>query len=608
MFFYSIDRNILLLLCNQNKEIMKKIYLLVLCLPLILNAQDYTEINTNITPLIFAAADFADFDNDGDQDLAVIGVNADFADMTKIYRNDNGVFTDILAALPPMHMGALNWVDYDSDGDFDLFCSGQDYASTAYAALFKNTNGVFTNALVNLPLGFWNSAGWGDYDNDGDLDLAYSWYAENVGHSTIFRNDGGSFVDIGFSMQGLTAGSMEWGDFDSDGDLDLLHTGTTTDFSKTPVNLYINEEGNFSLFQFPFLDCAWYNNVLWSDIDNDGDLDIVYVADEDDQYYFVYYENIEGSFELNYTGLDGVRTSNGNIGLVQGDIDNDGDVDFVMTGDNPNYAKSTKIYINNNGAFTALDHSIPGFGSGSLDLTDLDNDGDLDLYMTGYDPASNADVGVFINNSNSNTYSLNEAPQPPSELSVELDGNSVLLSWQPATDDHTPQESLTYNLYVGSSPGSADIICAQSVINSDQENFGFHFVPKPGNGQMSLQHMISQLADGQYYWSVQAIDQSGVPSVFAEEQSFQVGDVTQLNTLEAAVQVYPNPATDFVWVKETEAGFSIEIYNISGQLIFQQKATTSQLQLDLSGYSSGNYLIKVNNGNSIKTEELHIVR
>jgi hypothetical protein len=558
--------------------------------------------------LIFAAADFADFDNDGDQDLAVIGVNADFADMTKIYRNDNGVFTDILAALPPMHMGALNWVDYDSDGDFDLFCSGQDYASTAYAALFKNTNGVFTNALVNLPLGFWNSAGWGDYDNDGDLDLAYSWYAENVGHSTIFRNDGGSFVDIGFSMQGLTAGSMEWGDFDSDGDLDLLHTGTTTDFSKTPVNLYINEEGNFSLFQFPFLDCAWYNNVLWSDIDNDGDLDIVYVADEDDQYYFVYYENIEGSFELNYTGLDGVRTSNGNIGLVQGDIDNDGDVDFVMTGDNPNYAKSTKIYINNNGAFTALDHSIPGFGSGSLDLTDLDNDGDLDLYMTGYDPASNADVGVFINNSNSNTYSLNEAPQPPSELSVELDGNSVLLSWQPATDDHTPQESLTYNLYVGSSPGSADIICAQSVINSDQENFGFHFVPKPGNGQMSLQHMISQLADGQYYWSVQAIDQSGVPSVFAEEQSFQVGDVTQLNTLEAAVQVYPNPATDFVWVKETEAGFSIEIYNISGQLIFQQKATTSQLQLDLSGYSSGNYLIKVNNGNSIKTEELHIVR
>ena len=586
---------------------MKKICLFICCLPLFLNAQNYVEISTDILPLTFASADFADYDNDGDQDLVVIGADSDFVDQTIIYRNDDGVFTDIMASLPNMHMGAVNWVDYDSDGDFDLFLSGQDYATNAYATVFENNDGNFTDAMINIPQGFWNSAGWGDFDNDGDLDLAYSWYTESVGHSAIFRNDDGVYVDMGIFMQGLTAGSMEWADFDNDGDLDLLHTGTTTDFTKTPVKLYVNNDGNFSEGQFDFLDCAWYNNVLWSDMDNDGDLDVVYVADEDEQYPFVYYVNTAGSFELNYTGLYGVRTSNGNIAVAQGDIDNDGDLDFVMTGDNPGYSKSTKIYINTDGVFTALDHSIPGYGSGTVDMTDLDNDGDLDLYFTGFNQASTPIVGVFINDSNSNTYSTNEAPDTPTELLTEIDGNNVLFSWQPATDDHTPQESLSYNLYVGSSPGSADVICAQSIIDESSEDFGFHFFPKPGNCQMSLQHMFSDLPDGQYYWSVQAFDQSGMSSVFAEEQSFQVGDLTLVNHLQESLHIYPNPASEYVWV-EIDEDFLVEIYNMSGQLVLVKQDLNAKTALNISVLRPGNYIIKLRSQHQTFTKELNIIR
>jgi len=587
---------------------MKKILYFICCLPLFLNAQNFVEVSTDILPLTFASADFGDYDNDGDQDLVVIGVTGESEDKTIIYRNDDGVFTDIMASLPVMHMGAVNWVDYDMDGDLDLFCSGQDYAFNYYAVIFKNSDGNFGETNINLPVGFWNSAGWGDFDNDGDMDLAYSWYSESTSHSAIYRNDGGTFVDLELNMQGLTEGSMEWGDFDNDGDLDLLQTGTTTDFSKTLVTIYVNNDGDFTEGDFDFLDCTWYNNVLWSDVDNDGDLDIVYVADEDGQYPFVYYKNTDGDFELNYTGFYGVRTSNGNIGLAQGDIDNDGDVDFVMTGDNPSYNKFTKIFLNEDGVFSELIHSIPGFGSGTVDITDLDNDGDLDLFMTGYDQASNTVVGLFINDNNSNTYSANEAPDTPAELTSVVDVNNVLLTWLPASDDHTPQESLNYNLYVGSSPGNYDIVSAQSIIDESSEDFGFHFVPKPGNCQMSLQHMLFDLPDGIYYWSVQAIDQSGVASVFAEEQSFQIGDVTNTNAVEKSIHIYPNPANDYVWIDLSDDLVSVEIYNINGQLVYNNDVLQKNSRLDISKLSGGTYLLKLITKHQMLVKELNIIK
>ncbi|NPD44385.1 MULTISPECIES: hypothetical protein [unclassified Lentimicrobium] len=61
---------------------------------------------------------------------------------------------------------------------------------------------------------------------------------------------------------------------------------------------------------------------------------------------------------------------------------------------------STKIFINENGSFTNLTHSIPGFGSGTIDLSDIDNEGDLDVFAIGYDSLGDTDVGIFINDAN----------------------------------------------------------------------------------------------------------------------------------------------------------------------------------------------------------------
>jgi hypothetical protein len=67
---------------------------------------------------------------------------------------------------------------------------------------------------------------WGDYDNDGDLDLVMTGYKDSVRFTKVYRNDSGTFVDSGAAILGV-AGRAVWGDYDNDGDLDLLLTGYT---------------------------------------------------------------------------------------------------------------------------------------------------------------------------------------------------------------------------------------------------------------------------------------------------------------------------------------------------------------------------------------------
>ena len=587
--------------------------LLSLCILLLgnLQAQTFTEVSTAITPLFFASADFADYDNDGDQDLALIGVDDNFNDVAEIYRNDEGSFTSINAGLTPIHMGAVNWADFDGDGDYDLLCAGQDYSMNASAIVYLNENGSFVPAGLDLPAGFWNSAGWGDYDNDGDLDLAYSWYTTGTSHSSIFKNGNGTLTDIGAGLTGLTEGSMEWGDYDGDGDLDLLHTGTPADFSNTLVLIYENNEGNFTDIGAVLMDCAWYNNALWSDVDNDGDLDVLYVGDNGMNYPFVVYINNNGSFEMVNTGLTGLRTSNGNISVVTGDIDNDGDMDVVNTGDNQAYVKSTKIFLNNNGSFSELAHTIPGFGSGTLDLTDIDNDGDLDLFFVGYDSNSNADVALYINDANSNTYTPNVAPDAPTNLTSVVNENSVQFSWDAAIDDHTPELALQYNMYIGTASALGNVVCAQSVIDPQASNNGFHLLPKQGNCQNMLIFNMDNLPDGLYYWSVQAIDQSGSASEFAAEQFFDIGNVTGNQALDevSAINLFPNPASNVVHITfENESPGVINIYGVSGQLMKTAQSTTAQFDLDISDLSPGLYIAELVTKNTRSVKKLRIER
>ncbi|MCP4229713.1 MAG: T9SS type A sorting domain-containing protein [bacterium] len=162
---------------------------------------------------------WADFDHDGDADMAV--VNGDSTAQNYYYRNEGDgnftVFPEFGTATNDNRSGASG--DYDNDGDLDFAVSG---FSATLSRLYTNEGSAnFSSsepfetdaAILNT------CVAWGDYDNDGDLDLAMG---SSSTHSTkLYTNNGGSFSESSLPSSGEYTTSLGWADFDKDGDLDL---------------------------------------------------------------------------------------------------------------------------------------------------------------------------------------------------------------------------------------------------------------------------------------------------------------------------------------------------------------------------------------------------
>ena len=135
--------------------------------------------------------------------------------ISKVYRNDGGAFVDISASLAGASSSSVEWGDYDNDGDLDILLTGN-----GVSKLYGNQDGRFVDIFASLPGVYVGSVAWGDYDNDRDLDILLTGNAPPMAH--VLRNDVGVFVDIPTSLTGVGFSSVAWGDYDSDGDLDIL--------------------------------------------------------------------------------------------------------------------------------------------------------------------------------------------------------------------------------------------------------------------------------------------------------------------------------------------------------------------------------------------------
>ncbi len=187
----------------------------------------FTDSGLNFGFFSSSAAAWGDFDRDGDPDLAITGDSGAGA-VSKIFRNNSGQFEDIQAGLTGLMAGTADWVDYDNDGDPDLALSGFDDALEARFHLYKNDDGQFQLIYAGIDDFALGLASWGDYDQDGDVDLLMSGKATGCGAyvSGIYRNDGNDlFFKISDSFTTVTRGAGSWADYDNDGDLDFFLCG-----------------------------------------------------------------------------------------------------------------------------------------------------------------------------------------------------------------------------------------------------------------------------------------------------------------------------------------------------------------------------------------------
>jgi hypothetical protein len=194
----------------------------------------FTSVNTGILVedsfVGLEAAAWGDFDEDGDQDLLGTDPHAWWGNPSAypnhFYRNDGGgVFTRITTnAITLDRTSSLvpAWADYDNDGRLDVFLTS--YSDTS--RLFHNDgNGQFTRILMG-PGQETGQPAWGDFDNDGDLDLYIARGQATATVNLFYRNNGdGTFsaTTLGSPTTDVaSSGSCIWGDYDNDGFLDLF--------------------------------------------------------------------------------------------------------------------------------------------------------------------------------------------------------------------------------------------------------------------------------------------------------------------------------------------------------------------------------------------------
>ena len=196
---------------------------------------------------------WADYDNDGFMDAIIMNEFSDGQNFL-YHNNRDGTFTRILTnsvATDPWPSGAWGgaWGDYDNGGLLDLFVTGMDGGNRLY---HNNGNGLFTNVtsgpmLLPPPGGGSRACAWGDYDNDGYLDLIVCGY--NATNQFFHNNGDGTFTQVigdapvTEGNPGIYCNACGWVDYDNDGCLDLFVT-RVSDSGALVSNLLYHNNGS----------------------------------------------------------------------------------------------------------------------------------------------------------------------------------------------------------------------------------------------------------------------------------------------------------------------------------------------------------------------------
>jgi len=557
----------------------------------LMNGQTFTKVTTGA--VVTTAGDsrsvnWIDVNSDGLVDLFISNGKAG-GQNNRLYLNSGaGNFTAV--ANDPMVLDGkpsdgATFADTDNDGDPDAFVANWYNENNLF---YTNDGAGNFTAIDGVPMvtsgGYSETASWGDYDNDGLLDL----YVTRSGATTLLRrnqlyhNDGGNaFTKITVGppvIQAFVSRSVNWTDIDGDGDLDLFVTNEGS--SANNENLYRNDGGGtFTAITTGDL----VNNggstmsSSWADYDNDGDLDVYLCNDGSDNALF----RNDGNF--NFTKITGdpvTMTNSHSFSAAWSDIDNDGDLDlFVTNAYNPVAAELNNLLYRNNGdaTFTKIESGAPATDlswSYGCAFGDYDNDGFEDLAVATVAFSGN-DTNDFLYHNDGNTNHWLTVKLVGTVTNRSAIGTKILVK-------ATINGNVVWQMREISAQSS---YCGQ---NDLRAHFGL------GDADQIETIVVKWLSGAEETYS--NINENQFITIVEGQGILGFNQATPKSNL----RIYPNAATDFLHIDRSDRSdwATIGIYNSLGQRLYEKSGAEKLAVVDVSDFPSGYYMVKVDSGNA----------
>jgi hypothetical protein len=451
------------------------------------------------------------------------------------------------------------------------------------------------NAQINFTLAdpqpdlievYGGSIASGDIDNDGDQDLLMTGISPTT---ALYLNDGnGNFTEVtDITIPDRVFNSVtEFEDLDGDGDLDLYISGNNDGGNGIFTRIYLNDgTGDFTQLSNPLLPQYQGRGTAIDDIDGDGDLDIIIsTEDKNNQFVADTYLN-DGS--ANFTPSGSTAFTPVKLAAVAFiDVENDGDADVIISGVQANDTKLTRLYLNDGFGNYNVDTNtnFENFAADDIDVADTDNDGDLDILMSGTTDSFEVRTYLYLNDGIGQFTELTD-----NNLQQTFAGANAIAD----LDNDGDQDILIVGSQAGGLPNIFNIVY-ENLGNNEFEpaiTLGGEYIANciidDFNGDDLPDIIIQGLVDDtNVYWN-------NTPVLSTPDEQAGV-----------RLTLYPNPANNALHISASEVIHTVTLYTVLGQKVISTQGTGNTLELDISNQSSGNYFAKVETNSSLQVIKL----